>query len=125
MEEVRNDEFVYPVERSELDRLCLEMVREYSCDTVYFKDKNSHFLWNSKQHAAQVGVESAEDMLGKCDFDFFPETFAQAARNIEIEIMRTGMPRVRKTFWQGLFFGIEVPFLQREERDNWHLGDFA
>ena len=43
MEEVRNDEFVYPVERSELDRLCLEMVREYSCDTVYFKDKNSHF----------------------------------------------------------------------------------
>ncbi|HPG64835.1 MAG TPA: GGDEF domain-containing protein [Saccharofermentans sp.] len=94
MEEVRNDEFVYPVERSELDRLCLEMVREYSCDSVYFKDRNSHFLWNSKQHAAQVGVESAEDMLGKCDFDFFPETFAQAARNIEIEIMRTGMPRL-------------------------------
>lgn len=24
MEEVRNDEFGYPVERSELDRLCLE-----------------------------------------------------------------------------------------------------
>lgn len=94
MNEVDDKNLATSLDRAELDRLCLDTVREYSCDTVYFKDKDSRFLWNSKQHAAQVGVTCPDDMIGKTDFDFFPQEFAQAARDVEIEIMRTELPKL-------------------------------
>lgn len=81
-----------PVDVAELERLVLDTIRQYSNDTVYFKDKDSKFRWNSQEHARQVGVSSADELYGKSDFDFFPIEFAQAARDKELEIMRTGKP---------------------------------
>ena len=37
----------------ELERICLRTIRDYSWDTVYFKDINSNYIWNSKKHAAR------------------------------------------------------------------------
>lgn len=81
-----------PEQKAEFDSLVLETIRQYSSDTVYFKDLDSKFLWNSKEHANQVGVASTDDLIGKSDFDFFPEPFAAAARKVEEEIIRTGKP---------------------------------
>ncbi len=81
-----------PEEKSELDSLVLETIRRFSSDTVYFKDTESRFLWNSYEHCAQVGVKDPEELYGKTDFDFFPEEFAQAARDVEVEIMKSGTP---------------------------------
>ncbi len=81
-----------PEEKSELDSLVLETIRRFSSDTVYFKDKESRFLWNSYEHCAQVGVKDPEELYGKTDFDFFPEEFARLARDVEVEIMKTGKP---------------------------------
>ena len=81
-----------PEEKSELDSLVLETIRRFSTDTVYFKDTESRFLWNSYEHCAQVGVKDPEELYGKTDFDFFPEEFAQAARDVEVEIMKSGKP---------------------------------
>jgi len=81
-----------PEERLELDSLVLEMIRQFSSDTVYFKDLDSRFLWNSKAHADQLGASSTEEVLGKTDFDFFPEEFAREARKVELEIIKTGKP---------------------------------
>ena len=78
--------------RSDLDRLVLETIRQHSSDTVYFKDTESRFLWNSMDHAKQCGAPDPEEMVGKTDFDYFPGEFAQKAREIEVEIMRTGTP---------------------------------
>lgn len=82
------------MELNELNKLCLETIRQFSADTVYFKDLNSNFLWNSKKHAEQVNAESPESMAGKNDFDYFPEEFAQKALADEREIISTGLPKI-------------------------------
>lgn len=80
-------------EQANLNRLCLETIRDFSYDTVYFKDKDSKFIWNSLQHARQCNVKDPESMIGKSDADFFPIEFANMARQDELEIMRTGVPK--------------------------------
>lgn len=75
-----------------IDKVILNTIMKYSSDTVYFKDVNSKFIWNSLGHAKQVGLADPRDMLGKSDFDFFPAKFAQAARDSEKEIMLTKKP---------------------------------
>lgn len=75
-----------------LDKLVLNTIKNYSADTVYFKDRNSRYLWNSKGHANQIGVNDPLDMVGKSDFDYFPEEFARRAFDTEKKIMETGIP---------------------------------
>lgn len=74
------------------DMIVIDTIRKYGRDTVYFKDKDSKFIWNNYMHANQFGVIKPEEMIGKTDFDYFPEEFAKKAREIELEIMRTGKP---------------------------------
>ena len=76
------------------DMLVIETIRRYGRETVYFKDKESRFIWNNYMHATQLGVVSPDDLIGKTDRDFFPPEFAERARQIELEIMRTGAPVV-------------------------------
>lgn len=58
--------------------------------SFYFKDKESRFLLNSREHAHFLGAPDSISMRGKTDFDFFPEAHAKRAFDDEQEIMRTG-----------------------------------
>ena len=79
-----------------IENLVLKTIKDYSVDTIYFKDRESKFLWNSKGHATQVGEANPDDMRGKSDFDYFPEEFAQISQEIEKRIMETGEPVIDK-----------------------------
>lgn len=70
--------------------LILKTIMNSSEDTIYFKDSQSKFIANSAAHARQMGITDVNDMVGKSDYDFFPEEFATAAYSSEQEIMRTG-----------------------------------
>ena len=72
----------------------LDIIRDYSSDTIYFKDIHSHFIWNNRSHAAQFGVSDPREMLGKSDADYFPKDFATRARREELEIMDTQTPLI-------------------------------
>lgn len=85
-------DYTNPANKSELDTICLETIRRFSNDTVYFKDRDSKFIWNSDCHARQLGAHSAEELIGKSDFDFFPKDFAQKAKETEMIIMATEKP---------------------------------
>lgn len=74
------------------DMLVIDTIRKYGRDTIYFKDKDSKFIWNNYMHANQLGVMKPDDLIGKKDSDFFPAEFAERARQIELEVMRTGKP---------------------------------
>ncbi|NLW89016.1 MAG: GGDEF domain-containing protein [Clostridiaceae bacterium] len=76
------------------DSQLIQTIMENSLDTIYFKDRESRFLFNSKAHVIQFGVENPRDVLGKTDFDFYPKCFAENAMRDEQEIMRTGRPIV-------------------------------
>lgn len=80
------------INKDEINKIVLETIRDYSSDTVYFKDLDSKFLWNSLGHARQLGAKTPEELFGKTDFDFFPKDFAQAARETELVIIATGQP---------------------------------
>ena len=80
----------------DIERICLNTIRDYSFDTVYFKDLESKYIWNSKKHAEQFGVSDPSLIRGKTDFDFFPSDFAQSARNAELEIIKTGKPDINR-----------------------------
>ena len=85
-------DFNDPATRERIDKIVIDTIRRYSTDTVYFKDKESRFIWNSLGHIQQLGAKTPDEVFGKTDFDYFPKDFAQSARETELTIMQTGMP---------------------------------
>jgi PAS domain S-box-containing protein len=61
-------------------------------DAVYFKDEKSRFLRCSDSMACFFGKTSADDLVGKTDFDFFSEEHSRPAFEDEQKIIRTGQP---------------------------------
>ena len=63
-----------------------------SPDAVYFKDLNSRFLRASAAMATLFHCDSADELIGKRDHDFFAGEHADQALTDEQEIIRTGTP---------------------------------
>ena len=76
------------------DEKILDVIRDYSNDTIYFKDHQSRFIWNNRSHAAQFGISDPKEMVGKTDADYYPKDFATRARKEEMEIMETRIPLI-------------------------------
>lgn len=74
----------------------LKSLLEYTPDLVYFKDRESRFIWASLSHARHFGLERVEDLLGKTDFDFFSKPHAEEAFLDEQRIIKTGEPVIGK-----------------------------
>ena len=72
------------------NKLILNTIMHNSEDTIYFKNKDSKFIYNSQAHAKQVGEASVKEMVGKSDADYFPATFAERTVVQEKEIMKSG-----------------------------------
>jgi PAS domain S-box-containing protein len=72
----------------------LRTLMEQTPDHVYFKDLQSRFIRANRAVATSFRQGSAEDLVGKSDFDFFSQEHARQAYEDEQEIIRTGMPKV-------------------------------
>lgn len=70
----------------------IKTIMNNSQDTFYFKDKDSRIILSSKAHALLWGENDPNDVIGKTDFDYFPEEFAIQAYEIERKIMANGEP---------------------------------
>ncbi len=83
---------------SEAKTLLLKAVNETITETlpdhIYAKDHNSHFVMANHSIARFMGVAKPEDLLGKCDFDFYPKEVANGFFQDEQRVMRTGQPLV-------------------------------
>ncbi len=74
----------------------LETLLSNSLDYIYFKDRESRFVRASQSLAMMFGLNSADELIGKSDFDLFQIEHAQQAFEDEQEIIRTGKPIVGK-----------------------------
>ncbi|MFZ2056313.1 MAG: PAS domain-containing protein, partial [Acidimicrobiales bacterium] len=88
------------------ERTCMRNLLATTEERVYFKDERSRFLLVSAGWIAAVTPGgTAEEIVGKTDFDFFGEEHATAAFEDEQRIIRTGEPIVgkleRETFHNG------------------------
>ncbi len=63
---------------------------------VYFKDRESRFIDASQAQVHGFNCTSVEEVIGKTDFDFFPEEFAEETRRDELKVMETGEPMLNK-----------------------------
>ena len=60
-------------------------------DAIYIKDRNSRFLLANKQLAAIMHVDTPSALIGKWDFDHYPEEMASEFYNDEQEIISWNM----------------------------------
>ncbi len=77
------------------ERAMFECFLENIPISVYFKDKKGRYLSVGRYFVEQKGappVDSTNEILGKTDFDLFPEELAKLARKDELQIMKTGKP---------------------------------
>lgn len=79
-----------------LDRLVMKAFLENVPDFVHFKDRDGRFIAVSRSKLRRNGLSDDREILGKTDFDFFSETAAKLAKADEDEVMRTGVPVLRK-----------------------------
>ncbi|HEX4644708.1 MAG TPA: PAS domain S-box protein, partial [Verrucomicrobiae bacterium] len=78
------------------ERDLLRALLDNSPDHIYFKDFQSRFISCSQSLCEQFGTGKLEQIIGKCDFDFFSEEHARPAFEDEQEIIRTGNPVIGK-----------------------------
>jgi len=65
-------------------------------DLVYVKDRESRFVIANPALAEFMGAKSPEGLIGKTDFDFYPEEMASQLFNDEQEIVKTGEPIIQQ-----------------------------
>jgi len=85
--------------------LFLRRLMESLPDYIYFKDLDGRFLAVSHALAASFGLTSAEQAIGKTDFEFFEKSLARQKFADEKDIIRTGLG-----------------FVGKQERARTHLG---
>jgi PAS domain S-box-containing protein len=79
----------------ELKLICMSSLLSTTDERVYFKDLQSRFLFLSAGWiAACAPGRTAEELIGKTDFDVFSAQHASAAFEDEQQIIRTGKPLV-------------------------------
>jgi PAS domain S-box-containing protein len=69
---------------------------ENTGDFIYFKDSDNRFLFCSQTLANITGHKSWRDMIGKDDFDVFPEEMARIYREEEQVILNEGKALLNK-----------------------------
>jgi diguanylate cyclase (GGDEF)-like protein/PAS domain S-box-containing protein len=89
----------------ERESLYLRALMEHFPERIYFKDRQSRFVFGNRSFLAMFNLDRIEELYGKSDFDFFAIEHAQAAYNDEQEILRT----------------LEA-VMNKEERETWPDG---
>ncbi|MDP2898425.1 MAG: PAS domain-containing protein [bacterium] len=81
------------------ERDVLRTIMGNSPDYIFLKDRESRFLKANKALAWFLRVSGPEDVVGKTDFDFFPEDDARRFYEEERTIMESGQPVLARE-WQ-------------------------
>ena len=72
------------------EQMLLRALMEHVPDSIYFKDLGSRFIRASNALACKKALTSADEFVGKTDFDFFTEEHARQAFDDEQRIIATG-----------------------------------
>ena len=65
-------------------------------DRIYIKDTESRFIKGSTALAKRLGLSSAQEIVGKTDYDFHPDIHAKSFHEDEQRVILTGKPIINK-----------------------------
>lgn len=74
----------------------LQALLDHIPDTIYFKDVHSRFIKCSAALAQRIGLQNADEAIGKTDFDFHPKEKATEFFEDEQRIIKSGIPIINK-----------------------------
>ncbi len=93
---------------AELNRTFVSLL-ENTTDFIYFKDKDSRFVFCSQTLARVTGHASWREMVGKHDLELFPEETARIYYEEELPVFRDGQPLLNKV----------DPYYDEQGRKGW------
>ena len=73
----------------------LRGLMDFIPDVIYFKDREGRFIMVNQAHAKGLGVKP-EALVGKTDFDLFPNNRASKMAQDDAQVMHTGKPIIDK-----------------------------
>ena len=79
------------------ERDLLRALLDNTPDRIFFKDVQSRITRCSKSLAVRLGLKNPDEIIGKTDFDFYPEPMAREFFNDEQRIILTRQPLLNKT----------------------------
>ncbi len=74
------------------ERNLLRSLIDHAPDYIYVKDAQSRFLISNPALARTIGAATPDELLGKTDFDFFPQELAAKYYADEQAIFQSGQP---------------------------------
>ncbi len=80
------------IEISDLVDIIINSAHEY----VFFKDKNSRFIYINEALMHSFGAQSMSEVFGKHDGDFYPAEFGNQTFLEEQRVIKTGVPLLEK-----------------------------
>ncbi|HEX5168246.1 MAG TPA: PAS domain S-box protein, partial [Cyclobacteriaceae bacterium] len=80
-------------DKLDLERSMFQVLMEYLPDRITYKDRESRILRVNKAKAVRFKV-SAEEMIGKTDYDYFAKDHADKAFQEEQDLLRLGEPKL-------------------------------
>ncbi|MBM3845835.1 MAG: PAS domain S-box protein, partial [Verrucomicrobia bacterium] len=90
------------------ERDLLKALLDHIPDRIFFKDSQSRFIRCSSSMFSSLGFKSPEEVIGKTDFDYYPQEEAQGFFDEEQRIITTGQPLINKIQNHGSLSGEEV-----------------
>ncbi|WP_347332393.1 sensor domain-containing protein [Marinimicrobium locisalis] len=82
------------IEDASMEHLLLRTLAAHSLDLIYAKDRNSRFVFVNAALANLFGCASTDEMLGKNDFDYHPESLASGYYRDDQSVIHSGEPVV-------------------------------
>ncbi|MEI6560652.1 MAG: SpoIIE family protein phosphatase [Verrucomicrobiota bacterium] len=78
------------------ERNLLRSVIDNLLDSIYVKDAQGRYLLDNIAHRRLLGVDAAENVVGKSIFDFFPPAAASKFQEDDAAVLRLGRPVVNR-----------------------------
>lgn len=111
------------------DQMLLDALLKHVPDSVYFKDLDSRFIRASDALARKKGLQSADEVIGKSDFDIYTEEHARPAFEDEQRIIATGEGifglEEKETFDDGRVAWVDTCKLPLYDRRGRTIGTFG
>jgi PAS domain S-box-containing protein len=76
------------------ERVLLQTLIDTVPDYIFVKDTASRYVLSNRAHLRQLHATTLADIMGKTDFDFFPEAYAKQYFDDEQRVVTTGQPLI-------------------------------
>lgn len=90
----------------------LRTLIDYLPDYIFVKDTHSRFVVANEAVSSMMGATNPAEVIGKTDFDYFPEDYAKAYFETEQNVMQSG---------EGVYEFEEIVINQQTQQPFWNL----